>query len=82
MGADESVKVQKGEHAYIDGSNEILCRLDHKQCNKTGILESTESCLFIVQGNPNTTIAQIDSTTQELMELTCRYCGGDGQIIR
>jgi DNA/RNA-binding domain of Phe-tRNA-synthetase-like protein len=81
MGLDELVKIQKGEYAYIDGGNEVLCRLDHRQCHKTRIMESTRSCLLIVQGNPNTTIEQIDSTTEELVDLIKEYCGGDAEVM-
>ena len=35
MGSDEPIKIEAGEYAYINGSNEVLCRLDHRQCHKT-----------------------------------------------
>jgi len=81
MGLDESVNIQKGEYAYIDGNNEVLCRLDHRQCHKTRTSELTQACLLIIQGNPNTTIEQIDSTAEELVELIKEYCGGDAEVM-
>ncbi|MCZ6803195.1 MAG: phenylalanine--tRNA ligase beta subunit-related protein [Proteobacteria bacterium] len=82
MGSDKPVNIQKGEYAYIDGSNEIICQLDHRQCHKTRINEATRSCLLIVQGNPNTTSDRINSVTKELIILVNKYCGGDAEIIR
>ena len=82
MGSDETVKIPDGEYAYIDGSNEILCRFDHRQCHKTRITEATQSCLLIVQGNPHTTNVQVDHVTRELIELVGKYCGGRAEIIQ
>ncbi|MCZ6804316.1 MAG: phenylalanine--tRNA ligase beta subunit-related protein [Proteobacteria bacterium] len=82
MGSDEPIEISKGEYAYIDGGNEVLCRLDHRQCHKTRISESTRSCLLIVQGNPNTTREQINSATEELIKLVNKYCGGDAEVVR
>lgn len=82
MGCDEPIEIKKGEYAYIDGSNEVLCRLDHRQCHKTRTSESTQSCLLIVQGNPNTTTEKINSVTEELVILVKEFCGGSAEIIR
>jgi len=82
MGLDKPVDIQKGEYAYIDGSNEIVCRLDHRQCHKTRITESTRSCLLIIQGNPYTTKEQISNVAEELITLVCEYCGGEAEIIK
>lgn len=81
MGSNESIDIKRGEYAYIDGSNEVLCRLDHRQCNKTRITEETKSCLFIVQGNPNTNKEKINSVTEELIKLLNYYCNAEAIII-
>ncbi len=82
MGSDEPVQIQEGEYAYIDGGNEILCRLDHRQCHKTRITESTQSCLLIIQGNPHTSNEQVDTVTEELVKLVNKYCAGDVEILQ
>ena len=82
LGSDKPIDIQKGEYAYIDGSNEIICRFDHRQCHKTRITEATRSCLLIVQGNPYTTKEQINNVTGELITLVCEYCGGEAEIIK
>lgn len=82
MGSIEPVKIQKGEYAYIDGSNEVLCRLDHRQCDKTRITESTQSCILIVQGNPYTTHEKINRVTEELIQIIHAYCGGNAEIFQ
>lgn len=82
MGSDEAIEISKGEYAYIDGGNEVLCRFDHRQCHKTRITEATRSCLLIIQGNPYTTKEHISNVAEELMTLVNEYCGGEAEIIK
>lgn len=81
MGVEEPVKINKGEYAYID-DKEILCRLDYRQCNKTKITESSECCLFIVQGNANTNKETINKVTQDLIQLVEKYCDGEVEKVQ
>lgn len=81
MGQSLPMNVAAGEYAYVDGDNEILCRLDHRQCHKTRITETTRSCVLIVQGNPYIEAESLDSITAELILLVNEYCGSESHII-
>ena len=73
--------VNKGEYAYIDEENDVLCRMDIKQSEKTKVTEDTTDCLYIIQGTEYTDVEKIEETAKELIDLTTKYCGGRAQII-
>ena len=76
LGFAKTTAVKKGEYCYIDDANDVICRLEVRQVEKTKVLETTTSCFYIVQGNPYTSSSYIESTAKELMDLTVRFCGG------
>lgn len=76
LGKNEEIKAKPGEYCYIDDSNEVLCRMDCHQSEKTKIELDTKNCLFIVQGNEYTTEEYILSSTHRLLYLVKKYCGG------
>lgn len=49
LGAEKPHKIKKGEFAYIDNENNILCRYDSVQCDRTKVSESTASAMIIVR---------------------------------
>ena len=69
LGKDKQQNVNNGEYCYIDDSNEILCRLDCRQSNKTKTSTSTKDCLFIIQGHKDISKDLIKSTAVEIREL-------------
>jgi DNA/RNA-binding domain of Phe-tRNA-synthetase-like protein len=81
LGADKPTPVRTGEYAYIDDNNEVLCRLEVRQVEKTKVTLGTTKCFYIVQGNPATTSEQIQSVAQELITLTQRFCGGNVRML-
>ncbi len=82
MGQSGLTNVSAGEYAYVDAGNDILCRLDHRQCHKTRITESTRSCVLIVQGNPYVSADSLNNVTEEVAEFVNKYCGSESHIIR
>jgi len=76
LGSTAPVPIGAGEYCYIDGSNEILCRLEHKQVEKTKVTKETCSCFFIIQGNAETSIEVLKQSTKRLTGLLCEHCGG------
>src|SRR5215469_1748507 len=54
LGAAAAARVFAGEYAYIDSANDVLCRLEVRQVEKTKITLKTESVFFIVQGHHHT----------------------------
>jgi DNA/RNA-binding domain of Phe-tRNA-synthetase-like protein len=81
LGANERKPVGKGEYAYIDSSNEVICRLETRQVEKTKVTLDTQNCFYIVQGNPATPADYVRKTSTELIELTQRFCGGTPHIL-
>jgi len=54
LGAPGPKQVGAGEYAYIDGGNDIICRMEVRQVEKTKISSSTTNCFYIVQWNSRT----------------------------
>jgi DNA/RNA-binding domain of Phe-tRNA-synthetase-like protein len=52
IGTNELYPVKPGKYAYVDDDNDIICRLEVRQVEKTKVLPDTTACFFIVQGNP------------------------------
>ena len=69
LGKNKSFDINNKEYCYIDDSNEIICRLDCRQCDKTKITTETKDCLFIIQGNKDISIKAIQEAADELINL-------------
>jgi DNA/RNA-binding domain of Phe-tRNA-synthetase-like protein len=55
LGSAERKAIGVGEYGYVDeGCNEVICRLETRQCEKTKVSASSCDCFFIVEGNSNT----------------------------
>jgi DNA/RNA-binding domain of Phe-tRNA-synthetase-like protein len=76
LGAAEPEPIHPGEYCYVDESGEVLCRLEHRQCERTKVTPATTHCFYIIQGNPNTSAADLERGLRRLVDLTCRFCGG------
>ena len=81
LGKSEPKPVGAGEYCYIDDDNDILCRMEVRQVEKTKITPGTTDAFFIVQGNRNTAPAEINDGAQKLMILLKEYCGGEFTIL-
>lgn len=76
IGASAPEPVRPGEYAYVD-QDEILCRLECRQVEKTCVAESTRNVFFILQGNLATPPDALESGWNRLYDLTHRFCGGE-----
>lgn len=76
LGASDPEPVSRGEYCYVDGSGEVLCRLEHRQCERTKVTNATTDCFYILQGNARTPRELIEATLAGLLDLTQRFCGG------
>jgi DNA/RNA-binding domain of Phe-tRNA-synthetase-like protein len=76
LGATDPEPIASGEYCYIDGSGDVLCRLEHRQCERTKVTAATTDCLYILQGNANTSRELIETTLARLVDQTHRFCGG------
>ncbi len=81
IGNHEPDSVKPGEYAYIDDANDIICRLEVRQVEKTKITPDTKECLYIIQGNPFTSSDDLKAATENLINLTRRFCGGQERIL-
>lgn len=81
LGAPEPKPVMGGEYCYVDDSNEIICRLEVRQVEKTKVGLDTKACFYIIQGNQSTSAEHIKETAEELVALTQKFCGGQHRIL-
>lgn len=69
------------EYSYCDDANEVLCRLEVRQVEKTKVTEDARNIFYIVQGNAATPDNLLQETAGRIIEMTTRYCGGTGEVI-
>ena len=81
IGQTEPIPVAAHEYCYCDDANEVLCRLEIRQVEKTKVDETAQNVFYIVQGNEATPDQLLRDTAQRLLDLTTHYCGGTGEII-
>jgi DNA/RNA-binding domain of Phe-tRNA-synthetase-like protein len=81
LGYDKPKPVGSGEYAYVDDGNDIICRLEVRQVEKTKVTLETTECFFIVQGNAATDTEYIKNTVKELIEMTKKFCGGRERVL-
>jgi len=77
LGYPKTISIKAGEYCYIDASNDVLCRMEVRQVEKTKVTENTTSCFYIVQGNKATPSSYIAETAKELIDVTIKFCGGE-----
>ena len=80
LGQTEPQPVAPHEYCYCDDANEVLCRLEIRQVNKTAVDESAQNIFYIVQGNAATPDELLHDTAQRIIDATVKYCGGTGHI--
>ncbi len=81
IGQSEPIPVAAHEYSYCDDANEVLCRLEIRQVEKTKVDEEAQNVFYIVQGNDAAPDELLWETAQRIIDLTKRYCGGRGEII-
>ena len=81
LGQEQPVPVAPHEYCYCDDDNEVLCRLEIRQVNKTRVDEQTRNIFYIVQGNKATPDSLLRDCAERIISLTEKYCGGSGRIV-
>lgn len=81
IGAAEPKPVEAGEYAYVDDQNDVICRMEVRQVEKTKVTLETTECFYIIQGNASTDDDHLKSATEELLSLTTRFCGGEARML-
>ncbi|MEM8843922.1 MAG: phenylalanine--tRNA ligase beta subunit-related protein [Pseudomonadota bacterium] len=73
LGAKKSETISQGEYCYFDDTEEVICRLECKQCNRTKISKNSNSALVIFQGNKNIELDLLLIAVKELIEFINQY---------
>lgn len=81
LGQPTPIAIAPHEYSYCDSSNEVLCRLEIRQVQKTLVDEHTTNVFYIVEGNQATTDEYLSRVAQQIIDTTVAYCGGVGQIV-
>jgi len=81
LGYPKAISIKAGEYCYIDASNDVICRMEVRQVEKTKVTENTTSCFYIVQGNKATPSSHIIETAKELIDITTKFCGGEAEYL-
>lgn len=81
LGYEKARGVGPGEYCYIDDANDVICRLETRQVEKTKVTLDTTGCFYIVQGNANTSDELLSEAVHELITLTTQFCGGRETIL-
>lgn len=76
VGANASEAVRPGEYAYIDDANDVLCRLEVRQVEKTKVTPVTTDLFLIVQGNPVFQPTRIRDGHDRLIAVLRQFVGG------
>lgn len=81
LGKSDLKFIPSGEYGYVDDDNNIICRLEVIQCDKTKVTVDTKDIFIIIQGNTKTTRDYVDRTAIEVCELITKFCGGSYTIL-
>ena len=81
LGQPEPKAIAAGEYAYCDDANDVLCRLEIRQVEKTAIQPDTTDIALLVQGNEATDDEYVKKGMTDLIEMLEKYCGGKGELI-
>lgn len=81
LGTDELKKVNKGEYAFVDDDNNVICWLDIRQVDKTKVTEDSKNVLYFIIGNQATPDVLLDEVANDIITLTIKYCGGSCERV-
>lgn len=82
LGQDEPKPINSGEYSFVDDNNDVICWLDIRQVDKTKVTSDTKNVLYFIIGNEKTSINELEIVCNQIIELTTKYCGGKGKIIK
>ena len=81
LGETQPKAIASGEYAYVDGANDVLCRMEVRQVEKSKVGPGTTECFHILQGNAATSVEQLKAATEEWIALARRFCGGEARML-
>lgn len=81
LGVPQPTTVGPGEYAYLDSADDVLCRLEVRQSEKTKVTLETAEAFYIIQGNRATPPAALQAAVDQLTHLTTAFCGGQARLL-
>lgn len=81
LGATKAVRVPPGEYAYVDDGNDILCRLEVRQVEKTKIVAASRDVFFIVQAHDRAGNVLIAQAASDLSGICTKLFGGSVELL-
>lgn len=81
LGGSAPEPVFAGEYAYVDEANDVICRMEVLQVEKTKVGLEAADVFYIVQGNANTPAADVERAAEKLVTMTTRFCGGEPRVL-
>jgi len=82
LGSSKSAKIGGGEFAYTSDNKEIICRMDCMQCDSTKLSVTTSDCMYIIQGNANTSVEYVKQAVEKIIYLAQKYCNAQSRILK
>ncbi len=80
LGATKETKVRPGEYAYMD-DNDVLCRLDVRQCDKTKITADTREVIVVANSNPRMSDDSLLKACSHVCEVIRDILGAEAEIL-
>lgn len=80
FGSDEMEHPDAGEFIFAEGNTVLTRRWSWRQANHSLTLVSTKVIEFNVDGLPPVSREEVELVSQEMADLTKKYCGGDFSI--
>lgn len=79
LGSGQVQQVPSGEYLYLDADQQVICRMDYRQCAATALQDDSREALVIVQGHADTPLGHLRATAEALQADLNRYCTGPDQ---
>jgi len=81
LGSHGGHDVRRGEFAYFDARQRVVCRLDLVQADFSKITARTSGAFLIVEGTRVHDRQAFEKASNALMKLAADYCGGTADIV-
>ena len=82
LGSDIKKTIGAGEYSFVDDDNDVICWLDIRQVDKTKVTEESKNVLYFVIGNLENTYDELEDVAKNIIDITTKYCGGKGTILK
>lgn len=81
LGGTGKKETTPGEFGYVDGKNNLLCRLDVVQADFSKVTTDTKNVLLIIEGTTAYSRESLEKIFAETAAIVQRYCGGTTEVV-